>query len=267
VTPPSTSPSGAAALEVRDLTIAFGGNVAVDKASFGVSVGTITGLIGPNGAGKTTMFNALNGLLRPNGGHIELFGRPVAHIGPAGRARLGLGRTFQRVEVCQAMTVWDNVSLGLEARLVGMNPIRQLFTTPSQRRSIARATDQALELCGISAIATSQAGLLSTGQQRLLELARAIAGGFRLLLLDEPSSGLDDQETSAFGHVLKTLVEQSGCGILLVEHDMTLVMDVCSYLYVLDFGHLIFEGTPAAVNASDLVRSAYLGDEAVGIPQ
>ena len=180
-------------LEVRDLTIAFGGNVAVNGTSFHIALGSITGLIGPNGAGKTTIFNALNGLLRPNRGEIILLGRHVSHIGPPGRARLGLGRTFQRVEICNAMTVWQNVSLGLEARLVGLNPIRQFLTTPSQRKAIVKATNEALDLCGISTIGNTQAALLSTGQRRLLELARVIAGGFRLLLLDEPSSGIDDQ--------------------------------------------------------------------------
>jgi ABC-type branched-subunit amino acid transport system ATPase component len=259
---PQTGPFG---LEVKDLVIAFGGNIAVDGASFHISEGSITGLIGPNGAGKTTTFNALNGLLRPDRGSVTLFGRNVSHVGAAGRARMGLGRTFQKVEICNAMTVWQNVSLGLEARIVGWNPLRQFLSTPAQRKAIATATKDALEICGLSAAADQPAARLSTGQRRLVELARVIAGGFRLLLLDEPSSGLDDEETNAFGQVLRKIVAESGRGILLVEHDMSLVMDVCSYLYVLDFGRLIFEGTPAEVQASELVRSAYLGDEAVEV--
>jgi ABC-type branched-subunit amino acid transport system ATPase component len=159
------------------------------------------------------------------------------------------------------MTVRTNVALGLEARLVAGNPLRQVLASPGQQRQIAAATDQALEICGIGPIADRRTATLSTGQRRLLELARVLAGGFRLLMLDEPSSGLDEEETHHFGQILTRIVADRQLGILLVEHDMALVMAICDYIYVLDFGQLIFEGTPAETQASPVVRAAYLGDE------
>ena len=261
----TSDPATTDGLEVRELTIAFGGNVAVNSVSFTAPRGRITGLIGPNGAGKTTTFNGCSGLLRPASGSVHLFGRDVTAWGPARRARLGLGRTFQRMELCQAMTVAENIALGREALEVGGNPLRQVLVARSQRRAIAAATEEALELCGLTPIAGQMVSTLSTGQGRLVELARALAGGFRLLLLDEPSSGLDDDETRRFGEILTSVVDQRALGILLVEHDMELVMTICDYLYVLDFGTPIFQGTPSETQASAIVRSAYLGesDEAI----
>jgi ABC-type branched-subunit amino acid transport system ATPase component len=247
-------------LEVKNLTMRFGGLVAVDNLSFRVEADQITALIGPNGAGKTTTFNACNGFLRPTHGSVALFGRDVTAQNTAVRARLGLGRTFQRMEICQGMTVAENVSLGQEALSGGRNPLRHLLATPAQKKAIAAATSDALELCGLATIADRSAAILSTGQRRLLELARVVGGGFRFMLLDEPSSGLDDEETHRFGEILVSIVRERGSGILLVEHDMTLVMAVCEYLFVLDFGRLIFSGTPTETQHSELVRAAYLGD-------
>ena len=247
-------------LEVEGLTVAFGGNVAVSDVSFSASTGSITGLIGPNGAGKTTIFNACNGLLRPAAGHVRLFGSDVTRAGPAVRARSGLGRTFQRVEVVSTMTVRSNVALGLESRLAARNPLRQVRASASEQKLIATATNEALEICGIGHIADRRTATLSTGQRRLVELARVLAGGFKMLLLDEPSSGLDEEETQEFGRILKAAIINRGVGILLVEHDMALVMAICAYIYVLDFGHLIFSGSPAETQASALVRAAYLGE-------
>jgi ABC-type branched-subunit amino acid transport system ATPase component len=250
------------ALEVRDLSVAYGGNVAVQGASLRAAEGAITGLIGPNGAGKTTTFNACNGLVRPSAGSIHLFGDDVTRRGPAARAQLGLGRTFQVVEVCDSMTVAANVAIGFEARLVGGNPLRQFRSGRAERRRVAAATEAALTTCGITDLADHRASTLTTGQRRLLELARVIAGGYRLLLLDEPSSGLDVGETAAFGRILTAITAGGGPGILLVEHDMSLVMGICDYIYVLDFGQVIFEGTAEATRASDVVRAAYLGSDA-----
>ena len=251
-------------LGVRNLTVRFGGHVAVNDVTFSAPLGMITGLIGPNGAGKTTTFNACNGLLRPNGGAVDLFAAEVTSLSPAARASRGLGRTFQRVEVCNSLSVRTNVALGCEARLVGGNPIRQVISSRGQRQEIEAATDAALDTCGITGIAQRRTATLSTGQRRLLELARVLAGGFRFLMLDEPSSGLDSDETARFGAILRQVVQERDVGILLVEHDMSLVMEVCDYLYVLDFGHLIFEGTARDTMASDVVRTAYLGREAPG---
>jgi ABC-type branched-subunit amino acid transport system ATPase component len=141
--------------------------------------------------------------------------------------------------------------------------LSQLTARPLESRETRRATAAALELCGISELAGAQAGALSTGQRRLVELARCLAGSFDVMLLDEPSSGLDRNETAAFDEVLRRVVSERGCGILLVEHDMSLVMKVCSYIYVLDFGRLVFDGDPSSVAASPVVQAAYLGTEPV----
>ena len=255
--------SGIGGLVVDRLTVRFGGLLAVDNLSFHAPMGRITGLIGPNGAGKTTTFNACSGLNRPSSGRILLHGKDISDVSPAARARLGLGRTFQIMQLCESLTVFDNVALGRESSQAGARPMSQLVASRADQRARSVAADEALELCGITDLAGLQAGALSTGQRRLVELARCLAGPFDLLLLDEPSSGLDRDETAQFGDVLQRVVDERGCGILLVEHDMSLVMRVCTYLYVLDFGVLIFEGDAAAVGASPIVRAAYLGDESV----
>jgi ABC-type branched-subunit amino acid transport system ATPase component len=250
-------------LYVEDLTVRYGGVLAVEDVTLHAPVGRITGLLGPNGAGKTTTFNACSGLLRPTAGRVLLFGDDVTHASPARRALAGLGRTFQRMELFDSLTVADNVSLGREVAFAGRKPWRHLVPARGDAARVAAAAAQAMELCGITHLAGRRPADLSTGQRRLVELARVAAGDFRLLLLDEPSSGLDRIETQRFGEVLRTLVAERGLGLLVVEHDMALVMSVCDYLYVLDFGKPIFDGTPAQVAASDLVRAAYLGDEDV----
>jgi ABC-type branched-subunit amino acid transport system ATPase component len=247
-------------LEASNLRITYGGHTAVKDFSFSAPIGHITGLLGPNGAGKTTIFNACNGLLRPEVGAVRLFDTDVSAWPPPRRARFGLGRTFQRMELCQAMTVSENVALGREARSAGGNALKQVFCTRKQRKALARACDDAIEICGLGPVADRLLATMSTGQRRLVELARALAGDFRMLLLDEPSSGLDDEETARFGDILRAVVKGQDLGILLVEHDMELVMAVCEYLFVLDFGVLIFAGTPAETSRSEVVRAAYLGE-------
>jgi ABC-type branched-subunit amino acid transport system ATPase component len=159
--------------------------------------------------------------------------------------------------------VRENVALGREAGLAGSKPWRHLRSTRLDATAVADAADDALGTCGIADLAAQRPANLSTGQRRLVELARCLAGGFRVMLLDEPSSGLDKAETANMGGILQTLVEQHGVGILLVEHDMSLVMNVCDYIHVLDFGQPIFAGNPAEVAGSDIVRAAYLGSDAV----
>jgi ABC-type branched-subunit amino acid transport system ATPase component len=240
--------------------------VAVDELALTAEMGRITGLIGPNGAGKTTTFNACSGFNRPNEGSVILNGeRDITKLGPAARARLGLGRTFQQMELFDSMTVAENVALGREASLAGANVVSQVVTPASQRSEIRTRAGEAMAWCGISGLANTKAADLSTGQRRLVELARALAGPFSLLLLDEPSAGLDRQETAAFGQLLTRAVAERGCGILLVEHDMSLVMDICQYIYVMDFGRLIFEGTPDQIQSSELVQAAYLGAEGAAV--
>lgn len=259
----SVSAGDGSGLRISELKVRFGGMVAVDDVSWKAPRGQITGLIGPNGAGKTTTFNAVSGLNRNVNGVVSLHGVDVGRYGPAARGRLGLGRTFQIPQLCEPLTVATNVALGREAGQAGSNPFSQMVATRSERAVTRKATLDAMELCGISDLADRQAGSLSTGQRRLVELARALAGPFDMFLLDEPSSGLDHSETEEFGRILQLVVRERGCGIVLVEHDMSLVMGICDYLYVLDFGKLLAEGTPAEMAASPLVRAAYLGSEEV----
>jgi ABC-type branched-subunit amino acid transport system ATPase component len=257
------APATSDGLTVEHLTVRFGGLTAIDDLSLHVGVGHLVGLIGPNGAGKTTTFNACSGLNSPAAGTVTLFGKDVSHTGPAARARLGLGRTFQRMELFDRLTVRENVAMGLEARMAGRRILGTLWSARAERTEIAAAAAAALERCGITHLANRRAGVLASGQRRLVELARALAGSFRILLLDEPSSGLDPGETAGFGEILRTVVAEDGVGILLVEHDMSLVSAVCDYAYVLDFGKLIEQGPIADVLASPVVRAAYLGEEDV----
>jgi ABC-type branched-subunit amino acid transport system ATPase component len=216
-------------------------------------------LIGPNGAGKTSTFNALSGLIHPSSGQVFLHGADVSHLNPASRGRHGLGRTFQLMQLCDSLTVAQNVALGVESALAGSNIRGQLAASPSEQRRTREAVEDALLLCGIADIRDLQAGSLSTGQRRLVELARCLSGPFDMLLLDEPSSGLDVAETERFGETLLQVVRDRGCGILLVEHDMALVLRTCEEINVLDFGKFLFHGTPAEVTDSPVVQAAYLG--------
>lgn len=262
---PRPSP-GRSGLVVRDLRVRFGGLHAVDGVSLTVPLGRIVGLIGPNGAGKTSTFDALSGLNRRIGGSIVLDGEDITRLSPAERGRRGLGRTFQRMQLAESLSVRENVMLGRECALAGRGLASHLRGGPRLRQLRADA-DRTLELCGIASLADAQVGILSTGQRRLVELARCLTGQFDVLLLDEPSSGLDPAETAAFDDVLRRVVDTRGCGVLLVEHDLSLVLTVCDYIYVLDFGTLIFEGTPPEVVASPAVRAAYLGADHAELPE
>ncbi|MFD2422212.1 ABC transporter permease subunit [Amycolatopsis pigmentata] len=249
-------------LNVDNAVVRYGGLVAVDGVTVEARAGTVTGLIGPNGAGKTTVFNACSGLVRPASGTVTLNGEPIGRLGPAARARRGLGRTFQRMELFETLTVRENVAMGREARYAGWNPCTHLISPRGQRREIDTRAEWAISLCGIEELAVAPVWTLSTGQRRLVELARCLAGDFGLLLLDEPSSGLDHEETARFGDILATIAED-GAGILLVEHDLTLITRLCSQVYVLDFGKPIIDGTPQEVLGSAVVRQAYLGQKEI----
>jgi ABC-type branched-subunit amino acid transport system ATPase component len=252
-------------LSVEGVTVRFGGLLAVDEVTLHAPAGAITGLIGPNGAGKTTTFNACTGVVPAAGGRIRLDGQDLAHLSTAARASRGLGRTFQRMELFDSMTVAENVALGPEAYFAARRPWSQFGGSREQRRDIEERSRDAMARTGIEMLAALRVGDLSTGQRRLVELARGMATPFRFLLLDEPSSGLDVLETERFGTIISTFVADTGTGILLVEHDMALVASVCSYIYVLDFGCLIFEGPCADVLSSEVVRAAYLGSEGVAV--
>ena len=235
-------------LEVEDVVVRFGGVTAVDHASFTADAGRITGLIGPNGAGKTTCFNVITGLQKPNQGKVRFDGRAITRLPVHRRSRRGMARTFQRLEAFGSLTVRDNVRVARDIHrgLLGL-----------VRRASADV-DGLLERVGISAYADERADSIPTGTARLLELARCLAGEPKLLLLDEPSSGLDESETAAFGELLAERATE-GRAIVMVEHDMDLVMSVCDELHVLDFGAVIASGPPAVIRADPLVQKAYLG--------
>jgi len=249
-------------LVLDGVTVRFGGLVAVDGVSLEAEAGTVTGLIGPNGAGKTTTFNAATGVVTPVAGRVELGGEDLGRLGPAARAERGLGRTFQRMELFDSMTVAENVALGPEMRLSGRRIRTHLRAGRRETVEVRARTEHALAACDLDAVAGRPAADLSTGQRRMVELARAIASRFEFLLLDEPSSGLDGHETERFTAILHDLMAEQGIGLLVVEHDMALVRALCSTIYVLDFGRLIAQGDPSAVAADAAVRAAYLGQPA-----
>ncbi|KRC54823.1 MULTISPECIES: ABC transporter ATP-binding protein [unclassified Nocardioides] len=240
-----------ALLEVDDVVVKFGGVTAVNRANFTAERGQITGLIGPNGAGKTTCFNVITGLQRPTSGRVRYRDRDVSRWPVHKRAKHGIGRTFQRLEAFGSLSVRDNVRV---AHDIHGGPLA--WVRPSGRTSLE--IDVLLDRVGIAEYADERADSVPTGTARLLELARALACNPQLLLLDEPSSGLDETETDAFGELLKDLAAE-GAAILMVEHDMDLVMAVCDDIHVLDFGQIIASGTPAAVRTDPAVQRAYLG--------
>jgi ABC-type branched-subunit amino acid transport system ATPase component len=250
-------------LDVRNITVRFGGIVAVNDATVFAKGGSITGLIGPNGAGKTTFFNACTGRNRPSSGTVKLGEQHLDGRSSSHRAHRGLGRTFQRMELFDSLSVEENVRTGVAAFYSSSRPLGQIYSTRKETQEIVQRSTAAMEHCGIARLANKTVGDLSTGQRRLVELARAIATPFQFLLLDEPSSGLDVSETHAFGKVLTDHVAETGIGILIVEHDMALVSEICERIYVLDFGKIIYEGTTNEALASDTVKAAYLGEVSV----
>jgi ABC-type branched-subunit amino acid transport system ATPase component len=257
-------PALSTSLAVEHLTIRYGGALAVDDVSLVVRAGTVTGLVGPNGAGKTSIFNACSGLLRPTQGRIVLHGVDITRASRSQRARLGLGRTFQRVQLFESLDVQTNVKLARECALAGSNPLRQVVGRRGDGREIDRATAAAIDLTGIAPYLDAPVEQLTTGQRRLVELARVLAGPFDTILLDEPSSGLDQTESEHFGEILRRVVAERGVGLLLVEHDMALVQQACAEVYVLDFGRMVFEGTAHEMLDAEAVRAAYLGVSSTG---
>ncbi len=247
-------------LDIGGLTRRYAGLVAVDGVTMQVMPGGIHAVIGPNGAGKTTLFNLVSGLVPPSAGRIRFAGQDVTGLPADRRAALGLARTFQNIRVFAAMTVLENVLTGLHARLALSLPgvvLRLPRFRAEEKRAVARAR-AALDLVGLADKAGQRAQALSYGDQRRLEIARAMAPEPRLVLLDEPAAGMNPAETE----VLATLVRRlSGFGatVLLVEHDMGFVMDISDTVTVLNFGRRIYEGTPQAVRQEPAVIEAYLG--------
>jgi branched-chain amino acid transport system ATP-binding protein len=235
-------------LQVDGVDVRFGGVHALKGVTLDVPENALVGLIGPNGAGKTTLFNVITGLERPGEGRVVLDGQDVTSLAPHQRARRGLGRTFQRIEVFSSLTVHENVLAAAEAR-------RSWSKDSSSPEGIAT---EMLERVGLRHLEDERVDGLSTGLLRLVEVARALASQPKLLLLDEPGSGLDSSESEQLGDLLLELVGD-GRSILLVEHDVDLVMRVCDRLHVLDFGAVIASGTPDEVQKDPAVQAAYLG--------
>jgi len=247
-------------LATRGLTRRYAGLVAIDGVDLDVPEGGVHTVIGPNGAGKTTFFNLVSGLATPSAGRIFFNGADVTRLPADRRARLGIARTFQNIRVFGAMTLLENVLTGLHPRLTS-SLLGIVARSPKFRReernAIARA-GEALALVGLHARGTERASALSYGDQRRLEIARAMAGGPRLLLLDEPASGMNPAETVGLGALIRSIVD-AGTTVLLVEHDMHFVMGLSDSVTVLNFGRCIFAGSPAAARADPGVIEAYLG--------
>lgn len=230
-------------ITVDHVTVRFGGHIALDRVSLDADPGRITALIGPNGAGKTTLFDVIAGIRRPDGGTVRLDGTDVTAAPPHRRARAGLGRTFQRLELFSALTVRQNLQ------------VASAMIERTRRRTVV---DRIIDRLELGTVVDRRCDTLPTGTGRLVELGRALVGEPRILLLDEPASGQDDTETERFSRLLVELAAE-GLAILLVEHDMNLVMGVSDHVHVLDFGRLIASADPSTIRADPLVRSAYLG--------
>ena len=237
-------------LEVSNVSVSFRGTKALSEVSFDCQAGQITGLIGPNGAGKTTMFNVISGLLKPTTGKVMLDGVDLSKANPSKRARHGISRTFQRLELFISLTVRENLIVAGEIR----NSIGR-----GERFSVADEADKVLRLLDLSEVADVDVAALPTGRARVVEVARALMTRPKLVLLDEPASGQSEEETKRFGELLRRMVDESGLSVCLVEHDVPLVMELCDRIHVLNFGELLASGTPTEIRQNSAVADAYLG--------
>jgi branched-chain amino acid transport system ATP-binding protein len=247
-------------LTINNLSKSFGGVHAVQDVSFTVKEGNIHSVIGPNGAGKTTLFNLITGVYTPTRGEILLNGENVAAMSPDALARRGMSRTFQNLQVCMNMTAIDNVMVGAHLRL-NQNLFASMLRLPSVRRADAACRDEAaglMEFVGVGRHIDDEAGQMSYGALKRLEIARALAAKPKVLLLDEPAAGLNHTETGEIEALIRK-VAQSGVTVVLVEHDMKLVMNLSDHILVLDYGKKLAEGTAAEVRANPDVVAAYLG--------
>jgi len=246
-------------LEVRGLSKVFGGIKAVSDVTFGIERGESVGLVGPNGAGKTTVFNCVCGQLRPEEGSVELDGVELTHLPTYRRARMGIGRTYQRIEVFPDLTVREHLMVAERSRRGDGRLWKDLCNRSNPRPEEDAHVEEVLKLVGLTGVASTPVSALGLGMCRLVELARALVGDPRVLMADEPSSGLDVHETRELASVLRTLQTERGMAVLLVEHDLGMVSDVVDRCIVMDLGRVIAQGTFEEVMADPDVRHAYLG--------
>ncbi|MDD2310191.1 MAG: ABC transporter ATP-binding protein [Desulfuromonadaceae bacterium] len=249
-------------LEISGVTQIFGGVTALDAVSFSVSKGDITGVIGPNGAGKTTLFNIITGIYHQTAGKVLLEGKDVTGFPPERLARLAMVRTFQNIELFGGMTVLENVMVGMHTKSSSglLACALKMPWSISEERRIRKGAMKWLEFSGISDLADHPAGGIPFGKGRLLEIARALAALPRIILMDEPAAGLNSQETLGLAQLIKR-IRDLDITVVLVEHDMELVMDICDRIVVLNLGSKLAEGTPREIQESPEVIAAYLGDD------
>lgn len=249
-------------LSLKNLTKTFGGLKAVDDVSFDVEEGSVMGLIGPNGAGKTTVFNLITGNYKPNSGQVIFDEKSIEGLLTHRIVSMGIGRTFQTIRLFQNLSVLENVLAGCHCRMKS-GAFSAMFHTPGQKKEEAAALEQSLkelEFVGLRQEAAQLSTSLSYGNQRLLEIARALATQPRLLILDEPAGGMNEQETEDLMELIRKMRER-GLTILLIEHDMKLVMQACDELVVIEYGRKIAEGVPEEIKENPRVIEAYLGTE------